>query len=152
MRGIAYVHLVERHSQRLREALLRARVGLRLLGVVRLEDVVLFFGESRFGVTHVLRQACLLCKGVLLLLGQIRRRSCAIMLLISLLLEAIHGTVPEIVPEVHVLRHECIGESHDDEDDEQGWAEMKARKDKKSKTWRLKKDNNTLQELYNAPA
>jgi len=41
----------------------------------------------------------------------------------------------------------------DDEDEEQGWAEMKARKEKKQKSWKLRKGgNNTLQELYNAPA
>ncbi|KAK5076045.1 hypothetical protein LTR64_008511 [Lithohypha guttulata] len=42
---------------------------------------------------------------------------------------------------------------NDDEDDEQGWAEMKAKKEKKQRTWKLRKGNtNTLQELYNAPA
>jgi len=41
----------------------------------------------------------------------------------------------------------------DDEDDEQGWAEMKARREKKQKSWKSRKGgNNTLQELYNAPA
>lgn len=42
----------------------------------------------------------------------------------------------------------------DDEDDEQGWAEMKARKEKKQKSWKLRRGNTggTLQELYNAPA
>lgn len=41
----------------------------------------------------------------------------------------------------------------DDEDEEQGWAEMKARREKKQKSWKLRKGgNNTLQELYNAPA
>ena len=40
----------------------------------------------------------------------------------------------------------------DDEDDEQGWADMKARKEKKKKSWKLRKGgDNTLQELYNAP-
>lgn len=37
----------------------------------------------------------------------------------------------------------------DDEDDEQGWAEMKAKKDQKKKTWKLRKGQNVLQELYN---
>lgn len=41
----------------------------------------------------------------------------------------------------------------DDDDDEQGWAEMKARREKKQKSWKLRRGgNNTLQELYNAPA
>ncbi|KIW17798.1 hypothetical protein PV08_04993 [Exophiala spinifera] len=38
----------------------------------------------------------------------------------------------------------------DDEDDEQGWAEMKMKKDKKQKSWALRKGNNALQELYNS--
>jgi hypothetical protein len=37
----------------------------------------------------------------------------------------------------------------DDEDDEQGWAEMKMKKDKKQKSWALRKGHNALQELYN---
>lgn len=41
----------------------------------------------------------------------------------------------------------------DEDDDEQGWAEMKARKEKKQKSWKLRRGgSNTLQELYNAPA
>lgn len=41
----------------------------------------------------------------------------------------------------------------DDDDDEQGWADMKARKEKKQKSWRLRRGgSNTLQELYNSPA
>lgn len=42
----------------------------------------------------------------------------------------------------------------DDDDDEQGWAEMQARKQKKQKSWKLRKGNKdtSLQELYNAPA
>lgn len=40
----------------------------------------------------------------------------------------------------------------DDEDDERGWADMKAKREKKQKSWKLRRDNNTLQELYNAPA
>ena len=36
----------------------------------------------------------------------------------------------------------------DEDDDEQGWAEMKAKKDKKQKTWKMRKGQNTLQELY----
>lgn len=39
--------------------------------------------------------------------------------------------------------------AQDDEDDEQGWAEMKMKKDKKQKTWAVRKGQNTLQELYN---
>jgi len=37
----------------------------------------------------------------------------------------------------------------DDDDDEQGWAEMKMKKEKKQKTWALRKGQNALQELYN---
>lgn len=37
----------------------------------------------------------------------------------------------------------------DDDDDEEGWAEMKAKKDKKQKSWKLRKGQNALQELYN---
>ena len=37
----------------------------------------------------------------------------------------------------------------DDEDDEQGWAEMKMKKEKKQKNWALRKGQNALQELYN---
>lgn len=38
----------------------------------------------------------------------------------------------------------------DDDDDEEGWAEMKAKKDKKQKSWKQRKgQNNALQELYN---
>lgn len=42
----------------------------------------------------------------------------------------------------------------DDEDDEQGWAEMHARRENKKKSWKLRKGNKdtSLQELYNAPA
>jgi len=40
----------------------------------------------------------------------------------------------------------------DDEDDERAWADMKARKEKKQKSWKLRRGDNTLQELYNAPA
>ena len=41
----------------------------------------------------------------------------------------------------------------DEDDDEQGWAEMKARKEKKQKSWKMRRGgSNTLQELYNAPA
>ena len=39
----------------------------------------------------------------------------------------------------------------DDDDDEQGWAEMAAKRDKKSKTWKMRKGKNALQELYNGP-
>lgn len=37
----------------------------------------------------------------------------------------------------------------DDDDDEAGWAEMKAKKEKKQRTWKLRKGTNPLQELYN---
>jgi hypothetical protein len=37
----------------------------------------------------------------------------------------------------------------DDDDDDEGWAEMKAKKDKKQKSWKLRKGQNALQELYN---
>jgi hypothetical protein len=37
----------------------------------------------------------------------------------------------------------------DEDDDEQGWAEMKMKKDKKAKTWKMRKEQNGLQELYN---
>ncbi|RMD44361.1 hypothetical protein DV735_g858, partial [Chaetothyriales sp. CBS 134920] len=37
----------------------------------------------------------------------------------------------------------------DDDDDEQAWAEMKAKKETKQKTWKLRKGSNVLQELYN---
>ena len=39
--------------------------------------------------------------------------------------------------------------ANDEDDDEQGWAEMKAKKDKKQRTWKLRKEHNSLQELYN---
>lgn len=40
----------------------------------------------------------------------------------------------------------------DDDDDEQGWADMKARKEKKQRSWKMRRGgSNTLQELYNAP-
>ncbi|KAK4935821.1 hypothetical protein LTR10_023186 [Elasticomyces elasticus] len=39
--------------------------------------------------------------------------------------------------------------NQDDEDDEQGWAEMKMKKDKKQKSWALRKGDSALQELYN---
>lgn len=45
-----------------------------------------------------------------------------------------------------------IPQANDDEDDEQGWAEMKAKKEKKQRTWKLRKGGNQLQELYNTPA
>ncbi|KAJ9606109.1 hypothetical protein H2200_009070 [Cladophialophora chaetospira] len=37
----------------------------------------------------------------------------------------------------------------DDEDDEQAWAEMKMKKDRKQKGWAARKGQNALQELYN---
>ena len=40
----------------------------------------------------------------------------------------------------------------DEDDDEQGWAEMKAKKDKKTRTWKMRKERNTLKELYNGVA
>lgn len=39
--------------------------------------------------------------------------------------------------------------NQDDEDDEQAWAEMKMQKDKKQKSWALRKGDNALHELYN---
>jgi hypothetical protein len=39
--------------------------------------------------------------------------------------------------------------AQDDDDDEEGWAEMKAKKEKKQKGWKLRKGQNALQELYN---
>lgn len=37
----------------------------------------------------------------------------------------------------------------DDDDDEEGWAELKAKRDKKQRSWQQRKGQNALQELYN---
>ena len=60
-----------------------------------------------------------------------------------------------LTPKPAISTVRTVYNANDDDDDEQGWAEMKARKDKKQKTWKLRKGANnrdTLQELYNAPA
>ena len=41
---------------------------------------------------------------------------------------------------------------NDEDDDEQGWAEMIAKKEKKQKNWKLRKGQNALQELFNGVA
>ncbi|KEF53808.1 uncharacterized protein A1O9_10209 [Exophiala aquamarina CBS 119918] len=52
-------------------------------------------------------------------------------------------------PSVNTLgRRSPLTQQQDDEDDEQGWAEMKMKKDKKQKNWALRKEHNGLQELY----
>lgn len=52
-------------------------------------------------------------------------------------------------PSVNTLgRRSPLNPQQDDEDDEQGWAEMKMKKDKKQKNWALRKGQNGLQELY----
>jgi len=52
-------------------------------------------------------------------------------------------------PSVNTLgRRSPLAQQPDDDDDEQGWAEMKMKKDKKQKNWALRKGNNGLQELY----
>ncbi|OAP55746.1 hypothetical protein AYL99_09898 [Fonsecaea erecta] len=55
-----------------------------------------------------------------------------------------HATMPS----VNTLGRRSPLATPDDEDDEQGWAEMKMKKDKKQKTWALRKGQNTLSELY----
>jgi hypothetical protein len=52
-------------------------------------------------------------------------------------------------PSVNTLGRRSPLAQQDDEDDEQAWAEMKLKKDKKQKTWALRKGQNALQELYN---
>ena len=56
-----------------------------------------------------------------------------------------HGSKPSISP---VGRKSHLAHN-DEDDDEQGWAEMKAKKEKKQKNWKLRKSQNALQELYN---
>ncbi|KIW88017.1 uncharacterized protein Z519_11127 [Cladophialophora bantiana CBS 173.52] len=51
-------------------------------------------------------------------------------------------------PSVNTLGRRSPLALQDDDDDEQGWAEMKRKKDKKQKTWALRKGQNTLSELY----
>ncbi|KIW25849.1 hypothetical protein, variant 2 [Cladophialophora immunda] len=51
-------------------------------------------------------------------------------------------------PSVNTLGRRSPLANPDDEDDEQGWAEMKMKKDKKQKTWALRKGQNALSELY----
>ncbi|KIX00401.1 uncharacterized protein Z518_10540 [Rhinocladiella mackenziei CBS 650.93] len=51
-------------------------------------------------------------------------------------------------PSVNTIGRRSPLANQDDEDDEQGWAEMKLKKDKKQKTWALRKGQNALQELY----
>lgn len=59
--------------------------------------------------------------------------------------QPMQGTRPSISP---VGRRSAFG-ADDDDDDEEGWAEMKAKKDKKQKSWKQRKGQNALQELYN---
>jgi len=56
-----------------------------------------------------------------------------------------HGTRPS----VNTVGRRSPLANQDDDDDEQGWAEMKMKKDKKQKSWALRKGQNALQELYN---
>ncbi|KAK5195115.1 hypothetical protein LTR72_003471 [Exophiala xenobiotica] len=53
-------------------------------------------------------------------------------------------------PSINMLGRKSPLAAQDDEDDEQGWAEMKMKKDKKQKTRAVRKGQNTLQELYNS--
>lgn len=52
-------------------------------------------------------------------------------------------------PSVNTMGRRSPLAIQDDEDDEQGWAEMKMKKDRKQKSWALRKGQNALQELYN---
>ena len=52
-------------------------------------------------------------------------------------------------PSVNTLGRRSPLAIQDDDDDEQGWAEMKMKKDKKQKGWAARKGQNALQELYN---
>ena len=38
----------------------------------------------------------------------------------------------------------------DDEDDDEGWAQMKAKKDQKKKSWKLRRNKEALGELVNS--
>jgi hypothetical protein len=51
-------------------------------------------------------------------------------------------------PSVNVVgRKSPLG--NDEDDDDAGWAAMKAKKDKKQRSWKMRKEQNALQELYN---
>ncbi|KIW71935.1 hypothetical protein PV04_00161 [Phialophora macrospora] len=52
-------------------------------------------------------------------------------------------------PSVNTLGRRSPLAIQDEDDDEQAWAEMKMKKDKKQKSWALRKGQNALQELYN---
>jgi hypothetical protein len=52
-------------------------------------------------------------------------------------------------PSVNTLGRRSPLAIQDEDDDEQGWAEMKMKKDKKQQSWALRKGQNALQELYN---
>lgn len=58
-----------------------------------------------------------------------------------------NSAAPPKKPATQTIR--AVTTTADEDDDEAGWAEMKAKKDKKQKTWKLRKGNNPLQELYN---
>lgn len=59
-------------------------------------------------------------------------------------LKATSNTRPSVSP---VGRKSVLAQ--DDDDDDEGWAEMKAKKDRKQKSWKLRKGQSALQELYN---
>ncbi|KIV94357.1 hypothetical protein, variant [Exophiala mesophila] len=51
-------------------------------------------------------------------------------------------------PSVNMVGRRSPLARQDDEDDEQGWAEMKKRKEKKQKSWALRKGTNGFEDLY----
>ncbi|KAL2416413.1 hypothetical protein ABEF95_004012 [Exophiala dermatitidis] len=51
-------------------------------------------------------------------------------------------------PSVNAIGRRSPLANQEDEDDEEGWAEMKKKKEKKQKNWALRKGQNPLQELY----
>lgn len=55
-----------------------------------------------------------------------------------------HGSKPSI----NLLGRTSPLANQDDDEDEQGWAEMKKKKDKKQRNWTIRKGLNPLQELY----
>jgi hypothetical protein len=58
------------------------------------------------------------------------------------------GPVHAAKPSVNTLGRRSPLATNDDDDDERGWAEMKLKKDKKQRSWALRKGQNDLQELY----
>lgn len=48
------------------------------------------------------------------------------------------------------LNHPAAKTSPDDDDEDDGWAEMMKKREKKKSTWKLKKENSGLGDLYPA--